>query len=245
MEAKKVVPVVKEEVKEPIKEVVPEIPELTKEQQEVIDKETEQAKKLMNQDLTKVAIENNEYEFEVEGKKYKVVRPTTAQKQEAYTKKVTQYMKLLQMKDDNGNFIYYPDKKLREIYKERGIDVDEYDRKIEGLSNERNSYQEKLGKMLTDNPVETEVNILKEEIVKINDKVVEFTVARNSLLEYSLENQSIGFLYEYLTYAMTLVQNDKGEFVKCWNKFEDFKNADSLLTNSVGVYAGMMLGSMM
>lgn len=216
---------------------------LDSEKQEALDKTKKEVSDIINKDFIENVLQNNEFTFDINGKTYKVVRPTTAQKQEAYQKKVSQYMKLLQLKDENGNFVYLPEKKLKEMYKERGIDIDDFDRKIEHFTNERNKLQEKIGKMLTENINEKDLDILKKEVVKINDELISLTVSKNSLLEYSLENQSVGYLYEYLTYSMALVKNEKDEFVRCWNSYEDFKKEDSVITNTIGMYVGMMLGS--
>ncbi|OQB09571.1 MAG: hypothetical protein BWY21_00738 [Parcubacteria group bacterium ADurb.Bin216] len=218
--------------------------DMTQDNVEAVKKVQEEVKEAMNLNTVENIINSNEIKFEYSGKLYKVVKPTTEQKNEAYKKKVTRYVQLLQEKDENGNFIFFPEKKLKEIYKTRGIDIDGIDTKISNLNEELTRNQEKLGKLLTEESNEKGLEVLKEEIKKINSEIIEQTVYKNNLLEYSLENQSTGFLYEYLTFVMTLVANEKGEFERAFKSYDEFKKADPSLTNTVGVYVGMLLGSL-
>jgi hypothetical protein len=217
--------------------------ELTKEQKEGVEEQNKEIKDLLNQDFVSQAIAGNEFEFEVLGKTYKVVKPTTIQRQEAYQMKVRQYMKLMKEKDEQGNFLFSTEKQLRKQYKDRGIDISDIETKIVSLQNEKNSYQEKLGKALVDKASDKDLQILKTEIEKINSEIVDLSSEKNSLLEYSLENQSVGYFYEYLTFCMTHIKNEKGEYERAWKTLEDFRKEDITITNMVGVYAGMILGS--
>ena len=218
--------------------------EMSQDNVEAIKKVQEEVKETINLNNVENIINSNEIQFDYLGKIYKVVKPTTEQKNDAYKKKVTRYIQLLQEKDENGNFIYFPEKKLKEIYKTRGIDIDSIDNVISNLNEKLTQSQEKLGKLLTEETNEKGLEVLKEEIKNINSDIIEQTVYKNNLLEYSLENQSTGYLYEYLTYIMTNVANEKGEFEKAFKSYDEFKKADSGLTNTVGVYVGMLLGSL-
>lgn len=188
-------------------------------------------------------ISNNEICFEYEGKKYKVVKPTTEQKTVAYKKKVAKYMELLKEKGDNGDYIYLPEKKLKEVYKDRGIDIDGLDIKIKNLGETLTKKQEKLGKLLTETDDLKVLNILKDEIEDIKKDIYETSFYKNNLLEYSIENQSNGYFYEYLTYEMTFVQNEKNEYVRAFKDYNDFKKSDASLTNKLGFYVGVLLGN--
>jgi len=218
--------------------------EITQDNAEAIKKVQDEVKEAIDLNTVENIINSNEIKFDYLGKLYKVTKPTTEQKNDAYKKKVTRYIQLLQEKDESGNFIFFPEKKLKEIYKTRGIDIDGIDTKISNLNEELSKTQEKLGKLLTEETDEKALNVLKEEIKKINGEIIEQTVYKNNLLEYSLENQSTGYLYEYLTFVMTQVANEKGEFEKAFKSYDEFKKADSGLTNTVGVYVGMLLGSL-
>jgi hypothetical protein len=219
---------------------VKETPERTEE----LNKNIEELKDAINKDSLESSILNNIVTFELEGKNYRLNRPTSAQKQEAYQKKIAQHMKFMKMKDENGEYVYYPEKELRKIYKERGISISEIEDTIKSLENKRNDYQEKLGKALTENVPTNQLDIYKDEIVKLNDEILEHYMNKNNLLEFSLENQSMSFLYEYLTYLILDVKNDKGEYEKAFKTFEEFRNMDNSITNQIGIQAGILLGSL-
>lgn len=218
--------------------------EVRKQNEENIKKITDEVNEAINLNSVEDLIKKNEIEFSLNDKFYKVIKPTTAQKSEAYRKKVTKYMQLLQEKDENGNFIYFPEKKLKEIYKTRGIDIDSIDSKINNLNEELEKTQKKLGKLLTETTDEKPLSVLKDEIIKINKQILDSTLYKSSLLEYSLENQSTGYFYEYLAFLMTQIKNDAGEYERAFKNFEEFKSSDSTLTNNVAVYVGLLLGSL-
>lgn len=216
----------------------------TVEEKEELKKVTDEMKETLNKNIIEQSILKNEIFCEVGGKKYRITRPTTLQKDEAYQKKVVKYMQLMKKKDDDGEYIYYPEKALRKLYKDRGIDIEALEETMKPLEKQKQDFQEKLGKALTENVAENQLSIYKTEISRLNDEILEIYMNRNQLLEYSLENQSLSFLYEYLTYLITDVQNEKGEWIKAFNSFEEFRKADNSSTNTIGMYAGMLLGSM-
>lgn len=214
------------------------------EREEIENEVTLEAAKNTTQAVVEQSVLRNFVEFELEGKFYKVTRPTTAQKQEAYQKKLARYMQLMKEKDEKGEYRYFPEKQLRKIYKDRGLDINDMDTMIKQLELKRKDYQEKLGKALTERVSDNELDIFRNEIVALNLQISELYTDKNNLLESSLENQSMAFLYEYLTYLIVEIKNEKGEYETAFKSFEEFRKADNLVTNSIGMYSGLLFGSL-
>lgn len=191
---------------------------------------------IIKTDFVADIIKDNKIEFIYNNIKYRVSKPTFKQKQEVYQKQIEKYIQLLQDRDDNGNFKYYPEEDLKKIYKERQIDIDAMRKKMASLESEINKYQLKLGELLSKKVPETELKIYRDKIQDLSDEQMTLSLKINKLLEYSLENQVLIYAYSYLTYLITEKLIDD-KWVKAWDNYDDFINSDESLVNTISYYA--------
>jgi len=209
-----------------------------------IDKKLDNLKKklseIINEQLIEHSLGDNEIEFEIDKVKYKVVRPTFKDKQLAYQKKVEMYIKLLNEKDEKGEFIHKTEEDLKKLYKKRGIDLDEIDNKIKALDAQINNYKLKLGEALAADKPDNELNIYKEEIEKLLEEQKELNLKKSLLLEPSIESQVMVYSLTYLTFLITYKFED-GEWKKAWDNFEDFLNTDERIVNTISFYVSLVI----
>lgn len=185
--------------------------------------------------LVEDVLSNNEYEFKYKDVDYKVVKPSFKQKQEVYRKKSEKFSSLLKNKE------LLLEKDLIAQFKERGININEFDDKIAVLEQEKNSLKEKLGKALAIGAPESDLKTFKDEIIKIINEQTSLTVQKFSYLQFSLENQLKMFAYTYVTILITFVKKDD-KWVRIWNTFEEFEAyEDEDFINSISFYTGMIL----
>jgi hypothetical protein len=199
-----------------------------------------EVKKQLDVNLVEKLLGNNEIEFEYKKEKYKVRKPTYKERQDSYQRKIVKYNELLQLKDENGNYKYKIQDDLTAIYKERGIDIEEMDNKFLVLETKINNYKEKLGKALKEKKSDNELKIFRDEITNLLEQQKKISVKKNSLLESSLENQVLIYLYNYLTFLVT-EKLKKDKWVKVWNSFEDFLNEEEQLINTASFYASLVI----
>jgi len=214
------------------------------EKKELPKEETDKIKKDMNEAIDRANVEElirvNVSEFEYEKVKYRVSRPTGAQRKELYSKRAEKHIQLL----TEGTF--KPEEILKKLYLKQNIDIDDIDKKINALNNQKNDYSMKLGKALEDKAQDKELSIYKKEIEKIVDIQKELSIKKTNYLEYSLENQVNMFTYSYCSFLVTdkEVKGDKeGEtkWVKAFDTFEDFQNANNNLLNMITFRASILL----
>jgi len=193
-------------------------------------------------DLQKVdeLLKNNKFDFEYEGIQYRARKPTFKEKQEAYAKRLEKELELLETKDEKGKFKYKTEDQLKIIYKERGIDVDEFDNKFTVLEKRKNDFQMKLGKALKEKRPDNELEIYKKELEKIFREQQKINIKKTKLFSTSIENQIDLFTYTYLTYLVA-EKLEKDKWVKVWNSWEEFENSTDELINQISFYTIIML----
>lgn len=200
--------------------------------------ETKDIVKEMNEmlGLSEVAelIESNEKVFEFNSVTYRIKKPTYKQRQEVYKKKIEKYTELL--KDER----YLLEKDLRELYKKRGVDIDKIDIELKNKMKKRDDLMIQLGGALKLGHSESELKILEAEIKVINFEIQEKSIERSGLLEISLEQQLLIFVYTYFVFV--LAEKKEGDnFIKLWNTYDEYENADIELINKFSYYSTMML----
>lgn len=205
------------------------------EEQNKIEQITTKAGEDLNQDLMELALQGSEFTFEFKDVTYRVHKPTFADKQKIYKERVRKYTELLKDK----TLVMESD--LKAQYKERGIDIDEFQDKILALEQEKKSYQLKLGAILAGEGVESDAEIYKTEIQNIINKQTELSIKKTSLLEPCLEQQLIIYLYAYFT--TLLVEKKVGEtWVKVWNSYQEFEDSpDEEMVNKLIFYSALMM----
>ena len=217
-----------------------------------LEKDFENFNNMVKESLNKTFIENlvkdNKVEFEHKGQVYRVRQPSFKEKQEVYRKKAEKYFELFEMKDSNGKHIYKLESDLRKLYKEeRNIDIDELDKKFTALETKRKSILEKLGEVLHNKGPENEREAYKKEIEELEKQQVDISSDKGKLLEYSLENQLMLFLYSYISYltAEKLIKKDESGdvWVKAWETYEVFEQSEEALVATVTFYASLLMNS--
>lgn len=189
----------------------------------------------LNQELLDSILQGGEFTFEFKDVKYKIRKPSFSDKQKLYKEKVKKFTELIKDK----SLILEAD--LKAIYKERGIDIDEYQNKIVNLEQEKKAYQLKLGAVLAGDGVESDADMYKEQIQEIINKQTDLSMKKTSYLEPCLEQQLIVYLYAYLT---TLIADKRvGEsWEKVWNSYEEFENtSDEEVVNKIVFYSALMM----
>lgn len=205
------------------------------EEQNKIEQVTTKAGEDLNQDLMELALQGSEFTFEFKDVTYRVHKPTFADKQKIYKEKVRKYTELLKDK----SLVMESD--LKAQYKERGINVDDFQDKILALEQEKKSYQLKLGAILAGDGVESDAEVFKKEIESIIAKQTELSVKKTALLEPCLEQQLIIYLYAYFT--TLLVEKKVGDsWVKVWNSYQEFEDSsDEEVVNKLVFYSSLMM----
>ena len=132
-------------------------------------------------DMTKVEemIKNNIKTFEYKEAKYRVRPPNFGEKQKAYDIKVRKYVELL------NDPSYKLEKDLKQMYKERGTDVDDIITQINNLEIRKHQYEERLGKLLEDKGTEEDADKLRREIIDILGLQYDLSFRKTNLLQFS------------------------------------------------------------
>lgn len=200
--------------------------------QEKIDKVRKDVKNIQEMDVLSDLIKNNEIEFDNKGIRYRVRKPTFQHKLKANEERGRRYIALL--KDKN----YCLERDLIEIYKTRGIDIDEMDRRYQNLEHERKDLLNKLGEALTKSKPKEELDVFRKEIEKINTDQQEIMIRKSVLLDTSIEAQINVFVYTYLSYLITErfypgTEPSADKWEKAWNSYEEFLAEDEVLVNLV------------
>jgi len=199
---------------------------------------TDKIKELLNLNEISDLVKTNEKVFEMNGKTYRIKKATYKQKQEAYKKKMEKYVDML--KDDK-----YPlEKDLIELYKKRNIDIQKMGIELQNKVIRRDSTMLKLGEVIKNNAIESELKVFKDEIESMNIDIQRLSIERMSYLESSIEQQVSIFIYSYFVYLLA-EEKDGENWKKVWNTYEEFENTDSPeLINRFSYYSTMMIGDL-
>ncbi len=205
-------------------------------EEKTVKKEIEQikenVKEIMNYDKVEEMLSSNELNFDFKDVKYKVKKPSFEQKLLANQKKVSKYVELLETKDDKGNFIYKSEKEMRKIYKDRGIDIDDLDKQYSSVETARNNLLLKLGKAIKDEAPDKEMQVYRDEIKLLFNRLQEISMEKAVLLDTTIESQVNIFIFTYLAFlsAEKLVED---KWIKAWETYESFVSEEEGLVNTV------------
>lgn len=206
--------------------------------QEQIDKIKEETKEINNTDQIAELIKNNAIEFNYEGIRYRVTKPSFAQKQEVNDQRIKKYVQLLK---DTDKLL---EKDLIEIYKKRGIDILELDNTYDALSVKRKDLSARLGKAIVENKSQPELDAFKKEIDSIASEMQELMVRKTVYLDSSLESQLNIYVYTYLAYVLAEKETRPAEgqvvWVKAWESYDQFLNEKETLVNLTVWYATLV-----
>lgn len=196
--------------------------------------------KLINSTLVEKYVDKNEIEFDHNKIDYKVRRLTYKEKLTLNEKRIEKQIFLLKAKDNNGEYKYLVEADLKLIYKERNIDIDDMDKKLFGLRTQETHLMKKLGKGLKEKKAsDQELHNYEEEIEKIREDIRALSTTKTNLLNFSLEQQVLVYIYSYATFLVT-EKKVKTKWVKLWNTFDDYLNADEGLINLASLYTSLI-----
>jgi uncharacterized protein (DUF885 family) len=198
---------------------------LTPDEQKALTSVAEEVKKATDEDFVEEMLKNNKTEFTHEGVTYRICKLNYEQKQEVYKERVKRFTALLKDR------AFSLEKDLKADYLNRGIDVDGMLKKMQSLETKKEDLLLKLGEMLKKDTKEQDCEVYKKEIEKINEEQKAIALERQTLLEFSLENQVLVHMYNYTTYLASekLVSDN---WVKAFTSFDAFLKStdDTLIT---------------
>jgi len=196
---------------------------LTAEQKQALTAVQEQVAASLDKDFIEEVTRNNVSEFNYKEGVYRVVRPNYQQKQEIYKERVKKFNSLLRDKE------YILEKDLKKTYLERGIDIDGITKSIQNLEVRKTAMQIKLGDLLKREATDTDCEAVKTEIMTIDAEITQKLLERQTLLEFSLENQVLLHMYNHMTYIITERKDASGNWIKAFNTFDEFMKSDEEL----------------
>lgn len=177
-------------------------------------------------------VQNNIFEFQDEGKTYRVRKPNVQEKDEINKIRMTKYLEML--KDP----IYIFEKQLREIYKTKNIDLDKIDKDL--LTYQKT--QDNLLDRLAETTIPKDVDTLKDQIIEIRNDQQLLMKEKNELLQYCIEKQLEDYTNQYMTYLLLEVKVEE-TWKKAYNNFEEFLKTDNhkLIMRSAYYLAGILV----
>ena len=206
--------------------------DLTQEQENIVKNSIKQSI-----DLTKIEelLSHNNLEFEFEGTQYRVRKLTYKEKQLAYEKQVEKVTELL------TNSKYDMEEVLKEKYKKKGVDIGAMDKQVMTLETKKHQYQLKLGELLAKQAKNSDLETFRDEISKINEEQVGISIRKTNLLQYSVEQQALIYVYAYLTFLITEKYVNE-VWVKAFNTYDDFLDSPEELINKASAYSTLIIG---
>lgn len=169
-------------------------------------------------------IRDNKISFEHNGENYQVRLLNQKEKDELDNLRRKKFNSLLQEKDEQGNYVYLTEKAIIKVLKERkDVDIAEVDEEINKIESEEKNIQFKLGESISKNDSETVFQAYKEKIEDLRLKKQILNTQRNLVLEFSLENQLLSYVYKIIAYLSLYKKVDK-EWIRAFNNLEDFIN---------------------
>ena len=200
------------------------------------DEKIEQAKRLLkNLDLNERLVRDNKIEFKYQDRKYRVRMPLTGEEIEANTKSDELRLKLLT--DDK----YMTRNQLIEVYKKKGINIEELKDKFDKLQDEINLNRLKLAKLPDEN--KEGIKVLSDKIMALKDKQMLITQEKVEYLQYSIESKVEHQWYLYLTYLIT-EKLEEEKWVKCWKTFKDFEDSEVQLTGTAIIWSTNLIAGL-
>jgi uncharacterized protein (DUF885 family) len=200
--------------------------ELTNEQKIALDAVKEKISEAVNKDFIDDITRDNKMEFTYKNTKYRIAKPSYEQKQAIYKERVKKFTELL--KDQT----YSLEKDLKKFYLQRDIDIDAISKKIANLDTKKQDLQFMLGEILKKEGSDNDCKTLKTEIESIQNEQQLLVMEKSAYLEFSIENQVMLHMYNFMTYIITEKFND-GNWVKAFKSFQEFMQSDEELVGKL------------
>lgn len=184
---------------------------------------------------TEELLKSNEKIFEHEGVTYRVRKPTFKEKQEVYQKRVEKFTELL--KNDK----YSLERDLIKTYLKRDIDIEAMSQEMFNKAKRRDDLMVQLGELIKNGSPDNELEQYKTEIQQLNAEIQAVTIQKTSLLEFSIENQVLIYVYSYMTFLVS-EKKEGDNWIKVWKTFDEFQNSTGSLVNKLSYYTTLMGG---
>jgi hypothetical protein len=174
-------------------------------------------------------LKDNTITFKIKDKKYRVRLLNLGEKEELDNLRRKKFTQLILDKD------ILLEKDLIKAYKDRDIDIDEFTSKMKKIELEIYEKQIALGEAISKNEGETVLLAYEEQIKNlVLEKHIIF-LQKNALLEFTLENQLLGYVSEIITYLSTEIKKEDETWERLWTSIEDFNQClDNELVNKAG-----------
>ena len=181
-------------------------------------------------------LKKNYFEFDFKDVKYRIKKPTLRMRNEANEKRLERYTELM----NNKNYKFEED--LKREYLNKGVDVDVLVSRYNTLETKKNTLQIKLAEELKkESPDQTALVSLKEEVDSLQNKALEISFKRSSMLEFSIENQILIFAYSYLTYLMLEKEVTENVYEKAFKTYDEYLDGEEALINKAAFYSTFVL----
>jgi hypothetical protein len=179
-----------------------------------------------NLNIAEEMLQDNKINFKIKDKKYRVRLLNLGEKEELDNLRRKKFTQLILDKD------ILLEKDLIKAYKDRDIDIDELTDKMKKLENEIHEKQLALGESISKNEGETILMAYAEQIKNLEIEKQIIFLQKNALLEFTLENQLLGYVAEIITYLVTEIENEEESWERVWNSIEEFNQcSDNELIN--------------
>lgn len=214
------------------------------------EKKTKEQKKILAQEITKQMMEadevknieemlkNNVIEFELRDTKYRIRKPTIAERKECRKYRNKKYMELLN--DDNCLF----KEQMVELLEKKGKSISKMTEEMIEKQDQIEKIQLKLAEY--GKQKEKEVKVITDYKLKIFELMQErnlISIEKNELLGGSIEDEISEFTSTY--YGYLLLEKKEGDnWVRNFKNYDEFVNCkDNKLMGYVGHFLGLLLFS--
>ena len=167
---------------------------------------------------TEEFIKDNKITFVEDDKKYRIRLLNLSEKNELDTLRRKKFGQLLQDKD------ILLEKDLIKQYKDRGINIEELDDKIKKIESEMFNLRMKLGEAIEKKEGNTILDTYRQQVEDLISEKNIIVAQKSMLLEFSLENQLLSYVYQILTYLSLECLNENA-WKRMFDTFERFEKA--------------------
>jgi hypothetical protein len=186
--------------------------------------------------LTETLIVDNKIEFDYNNAKYRVRMPTALERNKAFKNKEIKYLELLQTKG------YLLKKKLIEVYKEKGTNIEEYDIKFFDLQKQINENRLVLANKKDENKEEIEDLISRIKTLKLEQQ--QTLIEKNKLLAYSIEDISEQYYIQCLLVFCTEIYGGESQIWEpIYKNIEDLESGDERLAKRIFYFGSYLFYS--
>ena len=163
-------------------------------------------------------VKDNKIEFEIDKVTYRVRKSNYKESEKVRQQRNVKKIELLE----------HPKYKLRDelirLYRRNGKDIKEMERIIKSFPSKIESIQERLA--TTTAP--KDIDLLEDEIKKLEERQLELILEKNECLECCIENQITDYANLYTIY-LVLEKNVNEKWVKAFKSYEEFLENDEVI----------------